>query len=82
MVDAGRGQPNWTVTEPRAAFFRLGLFATQEADRHSTTDVWGEMPPAAGIHDRLLASAAEDAGTDLVYTFTRTGDVSGALTVS
>ncbi len=41
----GSGQPNWTVTEPRAAFFRLGLFATQEADRHSTTDVWGEMPP-------------------------------------
>lgn len=64
VVDAGRGQPNWTVTEPRAAFFRLGLFATQEADRHSTTGVWGEMPPAAGIHDRLLADLAEDVRTD------------------
>lgn len=54
VIDAGRGQPNWTVTEPRAAFFRLGLFATQEADRSSSTDVWGEMPPVAGIHDRLV----------------------------
>ncbi len=60
VIDAGRGQPNWTVTEPRAAFFRLGLFATQEAETYSTTDVWGEMPPVAGIHDRLLASLADE----------------------
>ncbi|HEY7988490.1 MAG TPA: bifunctional aspartate transaminase/aspartate 4-decarboxylase [Lapillicoccus sp.] len=71
VIDAGRGQPNWTVTEPRAAFFRLGLFATQEAERYSTTDVWGEMPPVAGIHDRFLANLAEDVRTDLGTAFLR-----------
>jgi aspartate 4-decarboxylase len=60
IIDAGRGQPNWTVTEPRAAFFRLGLFATSEAERTSTTHVWGEMPPAAGIHERLLMTLDAD----------------------
>jgi aspartate 4-decarboxylase len=71
VVDAGRGQPNWTVTEPRAAFFRLGLFATQEADRHSTTDVWGEMPPVEGIHERFLANLAEDTRSDMGTAFLR-----------
>ena len=60
IIDAGRGQPNWTVTEPRAAFFRLGLFATSEAERTSTTHVWGEMPPVAGIHERLLMTLDDD----------------------
>jgi len=71
VIDAGRGQPNWTVTEPRAAFFRLGLFATQEAETYSTTDVWGEMPPVAGIHDRFLANLAEDVRTDMGTAFLR-----------
>jgi aspartate 4-decarboxylase len=71
VIDAGRGQPNWTVTEPRAAFFRLGLFATQDADRHSSTDVWGEMPPVAGIHDRLLANLDGDVRTDPGTAFLR-----------
>ncbi|HEU4332745.1 MAG TPA: bifunctional aspartate transaminase/aspartate 4-decarboxylase [Lapillicoccus sp.] len=71
VIDAGRGQPNWTVTEPRAAFFRLGLFATEDADRYSTTDVWGEMPPVAGIHDRLLESLAADTRSDPGTAFLR-----------
>ncbi|HEU5000782.1 MAG TPA: bifunctional aspartate transaminase/aspartate 4-decarboxylase [Lapillicoccus sp.] len=71
VIDAGRGQPNWTVTEPRAAFFRLGLFATQESAQHSTTDVWGEMPPVEGIHGRLLASLAADTRDDMGSTFLR-----------
>lgn len=71
VIDAGRGQPNWTVTEPRAAFFRLGLFATQEADTYSANEVWGEMPPVAGIHDRFLANLAEDVRTDLGTAFLR-----------
>src|SRR5688572_24012867 len=71
VIDAGRGQPNWTVTEPRAAFFRLGLFATQEAERYSTTDVWGEMPPVAGIHERLHASLADDVRDDMGTAFLR-----------
>jgi aspartate 4-decarboxylase len=72
VIDAGRGQPNWTVTEPRAAFFRLGLFAAQEAERHSSTDVWGELPPVAGIRDRLLTYLEGDAvRADLGTAFLR-----------
>src|SRR3954454_12552003 len=71
VADVGRGQPNWTVTAPRAACFRLGLFATQEADRHSTTDVWGEMPPVEGIHERFLANLAEDTRSDMGTAFLR-----------
>ena len=60
IIDAGRGQPNWTVTEPRAAFFRLGLLATSEAERHSTTRAWGEMPPVEGIYERLVTTLDGD----------------------
>lgn len=31
MINAGRGNPNWIATEPRDAFFQLGLFALQES---------------------------------------------------
>lgn len=30
LLNAGRGNPNWTAPTPREAFFLLGLFATQE----------------------------------------------------
>ena len=33
MLNAGRGNPNWTATEPRQAFFALGQFAAAESDR-------------------------------------------------
>lgn len=33
MLNAGRGNPNFLATEPRQAFFQLGLFAMEEADR-------------------------------------------------
>ncbi len=33
MLNAGRGNPNWTATVPRQAFFQLGLFAVQESQR-------------------------------------------------
>ncbi|GAC1036196.1 bifunctional aspartate transaminase/aspartate 4-decarboxylase [Pseudomonas sp. No.117] len=32
MLNAGRGNPNFLATLPRRAFFRLGLFATSEAE--------------------------------------------------
>ncbi len=33
MLNAGRGNPNFIVTHPREAFFQLGMFALQEAER-------------------------------------------------
>jgi aspartate 4-decarboxylase len=57
VLDAGRGQPNWIATDPRAAFFRLGAFAVAEAERVGSPvagdPYWGGTPVAAGIADRL-----------------------------
>jgi aspartate 4-decarboxylase len=61
LLDAGRGQPNWLATEPRAGFFRLGALAVAEAAAASPHPLWGESPPAAGIARRITdANAGED----------------------
>ncbi|MDT2265042.1 hypothetical protein P7H12_17675 [Paenibacillus larvae] len=33
LLNAGRGNPNWTAAAPREAFFELGRFAVQETKR-------------------------------------------------
>ena len=33
ILDAGRGNPNWTAAEPRQAFFTFGQFAILETQR-------------------------------------------------
>src|SRR5579864_7171124 len=33
FLNAGRGNPNWIATKPRAAFFLLGQFAITESTR-------------------------------------------------
>lgn len=33
MLNAGRGNPNWTATVPREAFFALGQFGVEESKR-------------------------------------------------
>lgn len=53
LLDAGRGNPNWTAATPREAFFTFGQFAVEETRR-----VWNEqdlagMPSKQGIADRL-----------------------------
>ncbi|GFP74773.1 aspartate 4-decarboxylase [Clostridium fungisolvens] len=53
LLDAGRGNPNWTAATPREAFFTFGLFAVQE-----TRNTWCEgdlagMPRRQGIADRF-----------------------------
>jgi aspartate 4-decarboxylase len=60
VLDAGRGQPNWLATTPRAAFFALGAFAVAEAAAASASDLWGQAPPAAGIAARLRAALDAD----------------------
>jgi aspartate 4-decarboxylase len=55
LLDAGRGNPNWTAATPREAFFSFGLFAVEETRR-----VWNEgdlagMPQKQGISERLNA---------------------------
>ncbi|HVJ48068.1 aspartate 4-decarboxylase [Desulfitobacterium sp.] len=53
LLDAGRGNPNWTAATPREAFFTFGLFAVEE-----TRSVWNQqdlagMPRHDGIAERF-----------------------------
>lgn len=67
MINAGRGNPNWTATAPREAFAQLNLFAVEECRRD-----WDEfanlggMPQKAGIAARLndwIGKRADAPGT-------------------
>ena len=54
MLNAGRGNPNWVVVEPRAAFFLLGQFALEEADREfADYPGLGGLPEKVGIAGRF-----------------------------
>src|SRR5215469_11733731 len=56
FLNAGRGNPNWIATEPRAGFFLLGQFALTESTRVMSHPAGlGGMPQAKGIAARLQA---------------------------
>lgn len=53
LLDAGRGNPNWTAAAPREAFFMFGMFAVEETRR-----VWNDVDLAGmaqkeGIYGRF-----------------------------
>ncbi|MGY0024218.1 bifunctional aspartate transaminase/aspartate 4-decarboxylase [Streptomyces sp. cg35] len=53
MLNAGRGNPNWTATGPREAFYALGYFALEESRRVWTADNLGGMPEEKGSYERF-----------------------------
>ncbi|MFI8514574.1 bifunctional aspartate transaminase/aspartate 4-decarboxylase [Streptomyces sp. NPDC085460] len=53
MLNAGRGNPNWTATSPREAFHALGYFALSESRRVWTADDLGGMPELMGSGARF-----------------------------
>lgn len=55
MLNAGRGNPNFLATLPRRAFFRLGLFATAEAELSFSymPEGVGGLPKIEGIEGRF-----------------------------
>ena len=57
FLNAGRGNPNWILTYPRRAFFLLGEFAMEEAERNPYDAQWGivESPVQDGCADRFKA---------------------------
>lgn len=66
MLNAGRGNPNWLATTPRAGFFQLGLFALEESQPMLAREHLGGMPPLEGIAQRLqqfLAQRSQQPGT-------------------
>ena len=64
MLDAGRGNPNWVATTPRAAFFLLGEFALTESRRVWAEPDLGGMPARDGIAAAVARFLAERASTD------------------
>ena len=54
ILDAGRGNPNWTAATPRQAFFTFGQFAISETQRSLNIDDLAGMVQKDGIAKRLL----------------------------
>lgn len=54
MLNAGRGNPNWTATAPREAFWTLGQFAMEECRRTMNTPAGvSGVPEEEGIAKRF-----------------------------
>ncbi|NUS43004.1 MAG: bifunctional aspartate transaminase/aspartate 4-decarboxylase [Mycobacteriaceae bacterium] len=77
MINAGRGNPNWTSISAREAFYILGEFAVAEAKRN-----WDEFPGMAGMpdvagiarrFDEFLTARAENGGVVLLREAVRYG---------
>ncbi|MDR1678384.1 MAG: aspartate 4-decarboxylase [Prevotellaceae bacterium] len=70
MLNAGRGNPNWTATIPREAFFTLGQFGIEECKRtmQQNSGIAG-IPQKAGIAGRFeefLKKNSQAAGISLL----------------
>lgn len=55
LLDAGRGNPNWTAATPREAFFTFGQFAVEETRRVWNVNDLAGMPKKNGIAERFKA---------------------------
>jgi aspartate 4-decarboxylase len=62
MLNAGRGNPNWVATTPRAGFFQLGLFAVETSEGVLSRPHLGGLPPRAGIAQRLQEFLVQRSG--------------------
>ena len=65
MLNAGRGNPNWTAIAPRQAFFSLGDFAVSESDRAFPLPSMGGHVESQGMLDRFekrVSQAPSDPG--------------------
>ncbi|HAT4365298.1 TPA: aspartate 4-decarboxylase [Clostridium perfringens] len=54
LLDAGRGNPNWTASTPRDAFFTFGHFAVSETKRTFQSGDLAGIPHKEGIYNRFL----------------------------
>ena len=69
MLNAGRGNPNWTAATPRRAFFTLGQFAVDESQRLWNDGDLAGMPFKKGIYSRFkeyFKNKKKTGGNDLL----------------
>lgn len=64
MLDAGRGNPNWTAVSAREAFFALGIFAMTECklDRDNPSGMGG-VPQRLGVAKRFYKYLHQSKGS-------------------
>lgn len=60
LLDAGRGNPNWTAATPREAFFTFGQFAVNETRLNWDLGNLAGMPQKTGICDRFYNYISEN----------------------
>ena len=60
LLDAGRGNPNWTASTPRDAFFTFGHFAVSETKRTFESCDLAGIPHKEGIYNRFLKFIEEN----------------------
>ncbi|WP_195428216.1 aspartate 4-decarboxylase [Clostridium sp. D46t1_190503_E9] len=60
LLDAGRGNPNWTASTPREAFFTFGLFAVNETKKDFHNVNLAGMPKKNGIYHRFIKFVDEN----------------------
>jgi aspartate 4-decarboxylase len=72
MLNAGRGNPNWTALEPRQAFFSLGQFAAAESGRTLDLTGMGGHTQPRGMLSRFNKWCAAHKGQEGV-SFLRAG---------
>lgn len=80
FLNAGRGNPNWILSYPRKAFFLLGQFAMEEADRMPYDSSWGIVasPLQGGMaqrFDAFLTKHSDEIGGKVLrhfYTYATT----------
>ncbi|MGU8621205.1 aspartate 4-decarboxylase [Clostridium perfringens] len=60
LLDAGRGNPNWTASTPRDVFFTFGHFAVSETKRTFESCDLAGIPHKEGIYNRFLKFIEEN----------------------
>lgn len=60
LLDAGRGNPNWTASTPRDAFFTFGHFAVSETKRTFESCDLAGIPHKERIYNRFLKFLEEN----------------------
>ncbi|MBD5269745.1 MAG: bifunctional aspartate transaminase/aspartate 4-decarboxylase [Bacteroides sp.] len=74
-LNAGRGNPNWIATEPRDAFFLLGLWAMEQArDEFYMKPGIAGLPSKEGIGERLRTFLADNAARRGAHLLSRSLD--------
>ena len=67
LLNAGRGNPNWTAPIPREAFFLLGQFALEETTHMPQPLITGMIAPNMTRYDRFLGQLNQQSSPGALF---------------